>query len=78
MNATTTTAALIAALEPFARLRIATCLACDGSGRRDPDSNDACHRCGGIGEIVDGTVDPNDVQTARAALALAQPQPSLI
>lgn len=63
--------ALLAACKTFTRqLQIEQCPKCGGSGLFD--KFDACHRCGGVGEIVEGSLHPDDLIAARAAIAAAE------
>lgn len=51
-----------------AHLEIETCPRCDGSSREPMNKLDACHRCGGLGEIVVGTLIPDDLRKLRKAI----------
>lgn len=46
------------------------CDSCEGTGKRH-NSDDACHRCGGCGEIVRYQIWPDFLRQARAAIARA-------
>ncbi len=61
---------LMKALKAFSCLTISECPHCGGSGKQYPKGNDACHRCGGTGDIVSDVL-PDDVRTARSILARA-------
>ena len=47
-------------------LDIDRCDACLGSGA--VEAGNACRECGGIGEVVNGTVLPEEIRKLRAAL----------
>lgn len=59
---------LVRALKPFAALGVSECPHCQGNGLQYPEPcKDACHTCGGTGEVVSQVL-PEDVRQARAAL----------
>jgi hypothetical protein len=54
---------LVAALEDFS---IEDCPSCSGTGREYPDDDkEACHRCGGAGEVIRGGW-PADIKSVLA------------
>ncbi len=56
--------------ELLSHLEIDPCEACQGTGRAEPKirCHDACATCGGIGEVVAGTILPEEVRALKAAL----------
>lgn len=63
---------LLEACKALNHLTIETCNQCDGTGHRHGDlRNDACHHCGGVGEIVQGHFHPDDLRAIRSAIQKA-------
>ena len=52
--------------ELLSHMAIENCDVCLGTGTIE--AGNACRECGGIGEVVDGTVLPEEIRKLRAAL----------
>ena len=48
--------------ELLSHLEVEDCGYCDGRGEQRGNPHDACRECGGIGEIVRGTILPEEVR----------------
>lgn len=66
---------LFAAAKTLAALEIDDCHHCHGNGFEPHNKKEACHICGGCGELT-SPVWPDDVRLARAAIARAQSSPA--
>lgn len=51
---------------------IKPCEPCDGTGEHPTRKGDACHHCGGVGEVLFA---PGEIGAIRALLAKAGPKP---
>ena len=61
------------ALKLFAALRVEDCEKCDGTGKDIRGNESACTACDGIGRLVMGFPNPQDVDAAKAALSASEP-----